>query len=262
MMNTLDKLFSKPRTGLLSIYFTAGYPALESTEEILRSLISNDVDLIEIGMPYSDPLADGPVIQQSSSKAIENGMSIEKLFSQLSNFRINNPNHYVPLILMGYLNPVMQFGFRRFCEMAKKTGISGIIIPDLPPEIYQSDYSPVFKEFGLKFIFLITPTTSPERINTIDEMSDTFLYAVSSSSITGRSTSTAEKENFLKRLDGLQNPVLTGFGIHDYETFVSACRYTNGAIIGTAYIEALCGDKTIEEATKIFLERIRTPIHT
>lgn len=256
-MNTLNKLFLQPRTDLLSIYFTAGFPELESTQEILLSLIHNGVDLIEIGMPYSDPLADGPVIQQSGSKAIENGMSIGKLFKQLSDFQIINPDPEVPLILMGYLNPVMQFGFRKFCEMAKKVGISGIIIPDLPSEIYQSDYSEIFREFELKFIFLITPTTSDSRIKLIDEMSDSFLYAVSSSSVTGRSTSTADKENFLKRLHGLRNPVLTGFGIHDNATFKSACRYTNGAIIGTAYIKALNDNKTVAEATKIFLERIR-----
>ena len=258
-MNPIAELFSKKNKSILSIYFTAGFPRLQDTEKILDALQKHGADIIEIGMPYSDPLADGPVIQNSSMKALKNGMTIKVLFEQLNRFKNNNPlKESVPLILMGYLNPVMQYGFEKFCVDAKEAGISGIILPDLPIEEYENEYQRFFLENNLSFIFLITPETSEERIRKIDAISNGFIYAVSSSSITGRDTDMSAQENYFKRIENmnLNNEVLIGFGIRNHQTFEQACKYASGAIIGTAYIKSIEKAGDIGESTQNFLNSI------
>jgi len=253
-MKRIKELFQRKQNGILNVYCTAGYPRLESTIGVMKCLQANGADLVELGMPYSDPLADGPVIQASGTKALENGMTISKLFDQLKDFR---KEIKVPVILMGYLNPLLQYGFEKFCAKAAEVGIDGLIIPDIPIYEYEKEYKAIIKKYDLDFIFLVTPETSEERIKKLDELSSGFLYAVSSSSITGSDKDFSTVENYLKRLKemNLQNPVLVGFGIKDRTTFQAACKYANGAIIGSAYIKALENSDT-EEATKKFLEGV------
>lgn len=253
-MSRIKRLFQAKRDKVLNVYCTAGYPQLDSTIQLMGCLQNNGVDLIELGMPYSDPLADGPVIQASSTRALQNGMTISKLFEQLKDFR--NQIH-VPVILMGYLNPLLQYGFEKFCAKAAEVGIDGLIIPDVPMYEYEMEYREVIQKYGLDFIFLVTPETSEDRIKKLDELSSGFLYAVSSSSITGSEKDFSAVENYLKRLKemNLKNPILVGFGIKDKVTFQAACKYANGAIIGSAYIKAIENSNT-EEATKIFLEGV------
>jgi tryptophan synthase alpha chain len=257
-MNNIQTLFSEKEKNILSIYFTAGFPRLNDTGIILNSLKKNDADLIEIGMPYSDPLADGPVIQSSSMKALHNGMTIQTLFNQLHSLHENNNSKSTPLILMGYLNPVMQYGFEKFCHEAKSCGISGIILPDLPINEYENEYKKIFEDNDLSFIFLITPETSEERIRKIDSISNGFIYAVSSSSITGKDTNMNEQKNYFERIKNmnLKNKILIGFGIKNHQTFQEACKYAAGAIIGTAYINAINGAADLDSATKKFLNSI------
>ena len=254
-MSRIAKLFSEKKNNILNVYCTAGYPTLESTVVVMKSLQKNGADMIELGMPYSDPLADGPVIQASSGIALSNGMTIKKLFIQLKDLRkeIN-----LPVILMGYMNPVLQYGFEKFCADAAVTGIDGLILPDLPQYEYETEYKPIIKKYGLDFIFLITPETSEGRIKKLDELSTGFLYAVSSSSTTGGNTNFEEVEKYLQRLKSyqLRNPVLVGFGIRDKATFESVCKYTNGAIIGSAYIKALENANDIENVTRRFLDAV------
>ena len=253
-MKRIKELFQRKQDGILNVYCTAGYPQLESTIGIMKCLQANGADLIELGMPYSDPLADGPVIQASGTIALRNGMTISKLFEQLKNFRNEIE---VPVILMGYLNPLLQYGFEEFCAQASEVGIDGLIIPDIPIYEYENEYRTIIQKHKLDFIFLVTPETSEERIKKLDELSSGFLYAVSSSSITGSDKDFSTVENYLKRLKkmNLQNPVLVGFGIKDKSTFQAACKYANGAIIGSAYIKAIENSNT-EEATKNFLAGI------
>lgn len=259
-MNSIQKLFSQKEKNILSIYFTAGFPRLNDTENILRSLQKNGADMIEVGMPYSDPLADGPVIQKSSMQALYNGMTIKTLFNQLQSFQQHSDSDFnsTPLILMGYLNPVMQYGIEKFCNDARNTGISGIILPDLPINEYESRYKKIFEENNLSFIFLITPETSEERIRKIDSISTGFIYAVSSSSITGKDTNINAQKNYFERIKkmDLKNKVLIGFGIRNHESFAEACKYAAGAIIGTAYINAIANAENIDSATHIFLNSI------
>jgi len=254
-MNRITHLFKEKNKHVLNIYCTAGFPELNSTLEIMQSLQNNGADLIELGMPYSDPLADGTVIQESSAKAIANGMTIKVLFEQLKDFR--NTIH-VPVILMGYMNPVLQYGFEKFCADAAACGVDGFILPDLPEYDYENFYEPVLRKYGLTFTFLITPETSEDRIRKFDALSSGFLYAVSSSATTGSQQNTDGVEFYLKRLQSMQlkNPVLVGFGIKDKVSFDRACTYTNGAIIGTAYIQALNQGKSIEETTRSFITSI------
>jgi tryptophan synthase alpha chain len=253
-MKRIKELFQKKQQGILNVYCTAGYPQLDSTVEVMKCLQANGADLIELGMPYSDPLADGPVIQASSTKALQNGMTISKLFEQLIEFR---REVQVPVILMGYLNPLLQYGFEKFCAKADEVGIDGLIIPDIPMYEYENEYKEIIQKHNLDFVFLVTPETSEERIKKLDELSSGFLYAVSSSSITGSDKDFSPVENYLKQLKGmkLKNPILVGFGIKDRTTFQAACKYANGAIIGSAYIKAIENSNT-KEATKNFLEGV------
>lgn len=254
-MSRLKNLFRQKAQNILNVYCTAGYPELNSTLKVMKALEQNGADLIELGMPYSDPLADGPVIQASSSKALHNGMTIHVLFEQLENFR-NEIN--VPVILMGYMNPVLQYGFEKFCADAAAVGVDGLILPDLPQFEFENEYAAIIKKHGLDFIFLITPETSEERIKKLDELSTGFLYAVSSSATTGGDKDFNAVEKYLERLKSYQlnNPILVGFGIKDKQTFQSACKYANGAIIGSAFIKALENQNDIETTTKKFLDQI------
>jgi tryptophan synthase alpha chain len=236
--NRIDALFASGKTGVLNVYCTAGYPEADSTLPVMQALQDSGADMIELGMPYSDPLADGPVIQASSMVAIEKGMTVARLLDQLKDFR---KTIRVPVLLMGYLNPVLQYGFERFCRDAAAVGIDGLILPDLPMHEFEILYGPIIRKYGLHFIFLVTPETSPERIRRLDMLSTGFLYAVSSSSTTGGSKDMGDSQVYFRRLADMRlaNPVLVGFGIRDRATFVAACAHTNGAIIGTAYIKVL-----------------------
>jgi tryptophan synthase alpha chain len=254
-MSRIENLFKSKANKILNVYCTAGYPQLDSTLKVMKALQDNGADLIELGMPYSDPLADGPVIQHSSSIALANGMTIKTLFGQLNNFR-NEIN--VPVILMGYMNPVLQYGFEKFCESAAKAGVDGLILPDLPEYEFETEYGAIIKKYGLDFIFLVTPETSEERIKKLDALSTGFLYAVSSSSTTGSDKNMTDVNAYLQRLKsyGLKNPVLVGFGIKDKTTFETACNNANGAIIGTAYIKALENSNDVGKTTKEFLDNV------
>lgn len=255
-MNRLDKLFRTKKKNILSIYFTAGYPSLESAGEIILQLEKNGADMIEIGIPYSDPLADGPVIQQTSRIAIENGMTLNILFHQLMDIRKKTS---VPLLLMGYLNPVIQFGFKRFCRKAADTGIDGIIIPDLPLSEYIKDHKDAVDDNDMKNIFLVTPDTSEVRIRQIDDLSTGFIYLVSSSSITGKTGSFGDEHlEYFKRISEmkLKNPVMAGFGIHDAGTLKQVFSFGFGAIIGSAYLRAIKGAENIDTVTAEFFRTI------
>jgi tryptophan synthase alpha chain len=222
----------------------------------MEALQEGGVDMIELGMPYSDPLADGPVIQASSTKALANGMTIAKLFDQLRGFR---HRIYVPVILMGYMNPVLQYGFEKFCKDAADMPVDGLILPDLPEYEYETEYGAIIQRYGLDFSFLVTPETSEERIRKLDSLSTGFLYAVSSSSTTGKDKDMNAVNAYLQRLQkmNLKNPVLVGFGIKDKPSFDAACRFANGAIIGTAFIKALENAGEMKNEVKRFLQNIR-----
>lgn len=254
-MNRIEALFSKKKNNVLNIYCTAGFPNLASTNIILQALQNNGADIIEIGMPYSDPLADGEVIQASSHIALQNGMSIDILFEQLKDVRNEIK---VPLILMGYMNPVMQYGIEKFCANAAEVGIDGIILPDLPLHEFEQEYKKMFEKYQLSFVFLVTPETSEERIKKIDSLSTGFIYAVSSSATTGNSKPIEAQQSYFKKLQqmNLTNPILVGFGIHNKQTFNAACTHTNGAIIGSAYIKALQANTDIATTTSHFLKSI------
>lgn len=256
-MSRLHELFKHKSSRILNVYCTAGFPHADSTLPVMKALQDAGADIIELGMPYSDPLADGPVIQHSSGIALQNGMTIAKLFADLKEFRRDIS---IPVILMGYLNPVLQYGFERFCREAEAAGVDGLILPDLPEYEYETIYGPMMKAHGLDMIFLVTPETSEDRVRRLDELSSGFLYAVSSSSTTGSGKKMDSVEAYLMRLKGygLQNPVLVGFGIRDRETFDTACKHANGAIIGTAYIQQLEHSNEVEKATHDFLGSILT----
>ncbi len=260
-MNRIEELFKRKQHNILNVYCTAGYPKLDSTLEVMQALQANGADIIELGMPYSDPLADGPIIQESSAKAIENGMTINKLFEQLKDMR--NPNSSlavggIPVILMGYMNPVLQYGFEKFCVKAAEVGIDGLILPDLPMYEYETEYGEIIKKYNLDLIFLVTPETKEDRLRKIDALSSGFIYAVSSSSTTGSNKDINDQQSYFQKLRDmkLKNPVFVGFGIKDKQTFKAACKFTNGAIIGSAFIKALSNGKDVKEATKDFLNTI------
>ncbi|MFS4469456.1 tryptophan synthase subunit alpha [Maribacter sp. 2210JD10-5] len=237
-MNRINQKMQEDKK-LLSIYFTAGYPALNDTVKIIKDLEKSGVDMVEIGLPFSDPLADGPTIQNSSTAALKNGMTTEILFEQLKDIR---KSVSIPLIVMGYFNPMLQYGVEAFCKKCHEIGIDGIIMPDLPLDVYQNDYEVTFKKFGLLNVFLITPQTSDERIRQIDKVSDGFIYMVSTASVTGSKSGFGdEQEHYFERIASLAltNPQIVGFGIKDAETFQAATKYAKGAIIGSAFIKYL-----------------------
>lgn len=254
-MSRIKDLFKRKKERVLNIYCTAGYPQPDSTVKVMKAVQDGGADIIELGMPYSDPLADGPIIQASSTIAIANGMTIKKLFEQLKGFR---KEIHVPVILMGYMNPVLQYGFEKFCSDAAAVGIDGLILPDLPEYEFETMYGDIIKKYGLDFIFLVTPETSEERIKKLDELSTGFLYAVSSSSTTGSEKNMTDVNSYLQKLKSLQlrNSILVGFGIKDKQTFDAACRYANGAIIGSAFVKALEGSKNEEQSVKQFLKSV------
>ncbi len=229
---------------LLSIYFTAGYPAINDTVQIIQDLEKSGVDMIEIGLPFSDPLADGPTIQDSSTTALKNGMTTEKLFEQLAAIR---KTISIPLIIMGYFNPMLQYGVEEFCKKCNEIGIDGIIMPDLPLDVYQDQYEAIFNKYGLLNVFLITPQTSVERIRQIDKASEGFIYMVSSASVTGSKSGFGnEQTEYFERIAkmNLKNPQIVGFGIKDSETFQQATKTAKGAIIGSAFIKHLTAHGT------------------
>lgn len=260
-MSRLQMLFDRKPKDVLNVYFTAGYPRLQDTGRIIRSLDEAGVDLIEVGMPYSDPLADGPTIQESGMQAIRNGMTLPLLFEQIAEVRQHTD---IPLVLMGYFNPVMQYGEQRFFDRCAEAGIDGLILPDLPVYEYENFYREGIEKAGLDMSFLITPQTSEERIRKIDALSTGFVYMVSNSAITGaKSGISGEQIAYFERIRkmDLQCPRLIGFGISSHETFSTACRYANGAIIGSAYIRALGKGLSVSEATHQFVQQIlKTPI--
>jgi len=247
---------TKQSKDLLNIYCTAGYPNLNDTVRILEVLQNAGVDIIEIGIPFSDPLADGPTIQQSNSIALDNGISIPKIFEQLKDVR---KTVTIPLILMGYLNPILQYGFEAFCKECNSIGIDGLIIPDLPLYEFTTKYKPIIEKNNLCNICLITPKTSPERIKAIDEQSSGFIYAVSSSSTTGTKNTGVSNTTFFEKLSqmDLNNPILIGFNIKDKATFTKACKYANGALIGSAFIRAIENSEDLEEDIKNFVNGVR-----
>ena len=256
MNNRINKLFQEKKERVLSVYFTAGYPELEDTVPVIQELVKNGVDLIEIGMPFSDPVADGPVIQHSSLISLQNGMSVRKLFEQLKDIRQTVD---IPLILMGYINPVLQYGVEAFCQKCNEIGIDGLIIPDLPLDVYNEEFKVVFEANNLHNIFLITPQTSEERLRVIDEVSSGFIYMVSSNSTTGAKSSVSDfQKGYFERVNsaGLKNPRMIGFGISNAETFENACQYASGAIIGSAFVKALEGTETIGQKVSDFINSI------
>jgi len=254
-MSRIQSAFTNVNRKLLSIYCTAGFPKLESTPEVILALQRHGADFIELGIPYSDPLADGPVIQQSSAKAIANGMTLQRLLNDLQEIK---DGITIPVILMGYLNSLLQFGFEKFCAAASAAGVSGLIIPDMPLLEYERTYKEQLQEYNLDFAFLVSPETTELRIRQLDAASSGFLYAVSSSSITGSGVDMNAVEDYLRRLQQMQlkNRIMVGFGISDRASFESATRYADGGIIGTAYIRAIQDAADIDVATKEFIQGI------
>lgn len=257
IQNRINQLFVDKKKNILSVYFTAGYPGPDDTVTIIRELEKNGVSLIEIGMPFSDPVADGPVIQQSSHTALANGMSIKKLFEQLQHIR---EQVKIPLILMGYLNPVLQFGLENFCQKCAETGIDGLILPDLPLDVYREEFRETFEKYGLHNILLITPQTTEKRLHEIDDASTGFIYMVSSSATTGVKNKVSDfLQDYFDRIRQMQlkNPRLIGFGISNRETFENACQYAHGAIIGSAFVKALEAEGKLEDKIAGFVKSIR-----
>ena len=255
-MNRIKTLFSNKSVNVLSVYFTAGFPSLDDTAGIIKFLEKSKADMIEIGIPFSDPVADGQVIQESSSKALANGMNLKLLFQQLQHIR---ENVTIPLVMMGYFNPVLHMGMDKFLEHCSFTGIDGVIIPDLPVEEYMEHYEQLFRKYGIINIFLITPQTTEQRIRFIDDISQGFIYLVSSSSTTGIKKGFDERQTaYFRRVKemNLKNPCLAGFGISDRQAFHTVCRFVNGAIIGSAFIKSLEGQGNIEEKISKFMGSI------
>ena len=248
-MNSIQQLFQKKDNNLLSIYFTCGYPKLNDTTDVIKALEQNNVDFIEVGLPYSDPLADGPTIQDSSQQALENGVNLDVVFDQLMSIRNTNKT---PLVLMGYLNQMLKYGEDKFCKKVIECGIDTLIIPDLPMVEFENHYKQLFDKYGITNVFLITPHTSESRIKKIDSYTKAFIYVVASASITGaKGEISTEQIDYFKRIKAmnLQSKLIIGFGISDKQTFNTACNYANGAIIGSAFIKALgkSGVKNIDK---------------
>lgn len=263
-MNRIVELFNtkstgQPGEGLLNVYFTAGFPELNDTRKILSALQDGGADLVEIGMPYSDPVADGETIQKSNQKALENGMTVRLLFDQLQDMR---QTLTIPVLLMGYINPVMQFGIENFCKKCAEVGIDGLILPDMPMDVYLTEYKSIFDSYGILNIFLVTPQTSEARIRQIDQASEGFIYTVSSASVTGsKSGVSTDMESYFNRINAmnLKNPRLIGFGIKDNATYITACNYAQGAIIGSAFIRVLEDSHDLENDIRHFVQEIKNP---
>ena len=258
-MNRIDHLFKDKAGEILSVYITAGYPGLDDTADLLRYLQQYGADMVEIGIPFSDPLADGPVIQHSSHVALQNGMSLKLLFSQLSGIR---DALEIPLVMMGYLNPVLRFGMEDFLRQCSQTGIDGVIIPDLPPEIYDSEYRALFNHFHIHHPLLVTPHTPDDRIREITRLSGGFIYLVAEASTTGARASVKDHQiEYFRRIERMKLPVpaMVGFGISNHETFKAVCAHARGAIIGSAFIEML-GPETgqMGQAIGTFVRSIRS----
>ncbi len=259
-MNELQKLFADKTHNILSVFFTAGFPVIDSTTQIIRGLWSAGVDLIEVGIPFSDPLADGQTIQHSSEVALKNGMTLKKLFTQLEALNKEQHTKRCPLLLMGYLNSVLQYGFEEFCKDASHNGISGIILPDLPFGEYQNEYKSLSTKYNLQNVFLITPQTSEERIRLFDAESDAFIYAVSTNSTTGkRSHFSDEQLSYFKRIASmeLKNALLIGFGVSNRETFNQVTQHAAGAIVGSAFIRHLEQHGSSEQSIQQFVQTIK-----
>ena len=256
MMNRIDQLLTASHN-ILSVFYTAGFPTLSSTAEVARSLQAAGADMIEIGIPFSDPIADGPVIQESNKVALENGVSVKKILEDVASMRAEIS---IPIVLMGYLNPVLQYGMDNFVRDARKAGVDGVIVPDLPLEEYLRQYQNLFEENQLPVIFLVSPNTSEERIRAIDQVSRGFIYAVSSSSTTGaKSDFTHEQELYFQRLNAmkLQNPFLVGFGISNHATFQKASRFSKGAIVGSSFITLLKKSKNLRQDVADFVKELK-----
>lgn len=251
-MNRIDLLFQQKNHKILSIYFTAGYPALNDTLKILQYLQENKVDMVEIGIPFSDPLADGPVIQQSSTVALKNGMSLKLLFEQLALLR---ETIHIPVILMGYFNTIYKFGFENFCKACQQVGVDGFILPDLPLDEYQDLYKSITTKYNLHHVLLITPQTSLERIKIIDTITGGFIYAVSTYATTGSSKNIDGSVHYFEKLKqlSLKHPIMIGFGIKDKLSFEIACQYAKGGIIGTAFIKAITETNNLKETIRNFI---------
>jgi tryptophan synthase alpha chain len=259
MKNRIDQLFSRQEKEILSIYITAGYPELHDTVRLLHALQDQGVHMVEIGFPFSDPLADGPVIQESSQIALRNGMTLKLLFQELMDIR---KAIHMPLVLMGYLNPVLQMGMEVFLTKCRDTGIDGVILPDLPPDEYEENYAAMFRQYGIHLILLVTPHSGEDRIRRIASLSGGYLYMVAEASTTGARDAVREHQlAYFRRLQGMNLPVpgLIGFGISNRETFLSACEYARGAIIGSAFISAIGAQNagTLEERVESFVRGIQ-----
>ncbi len=257
MKNRIQQLLDTKRSNVLAVYYTAGFPGLNDTVQVAKALEQAGADIIEIGIPFSDPVADGPTIQQSNKAALDNGMTLKRLISQVREIRSSSK---IPVVLMGYLNPIYQYGVTRFLEDAAEAGVDGVIIPDLPLDEFEKDHRKTFEETNLCCTFLIAPSTSEERIRRIDGLSTGFVYAVSSSSTTGGTRSfTAGQRSYFERIRtmSLKNPFLVGFGISNHESFAAACEYATGAIVGSAFIEVLKNSGADASVIKRFVQTIK-----
>ncbi len=254
-MNRIQKIFSKKHKNILSIYFTAGFPTLNSTLKILEYLDASEVDMIEIGMPFSDPLADGPTIQEANTIALQNGMSVKLLLHQLKNIRSTTQ---IPILLMGYLNPILQYGEQQFLKDIHEIGIDGLIIPDMPLLYYQTRLKPLYLKYNLAHIMLVTPTTSDERIKEIDAQTSGFIYVVSSNSITGNHFNSNHQLDYFKRLQNLslKNKAILGFGIHDKASLSDAFQFANGAIVGSAFVKHIGSNNITKKNINNFIQNI------
>lgn len=255
--NRIEQLFEDKKEGILSVYFSAGFPKLKDTSRIVKSLEDAGADIIEVGIPFSDPVADGPTIQESNKIALDNGISLKLIFEQLADIR---ESVTIPIIMMGYINPVLQYGLEAFCQKCAEVGVDGLILPDLPMQEYLDEYQSTFEAYGLINIFLITPHTTESRIREIDANSKGFIYMVSSASTTGAKVGISEEqEKYFGRIQSmaLQNPTLIGFGISNHETFTRACQHSAGAIIGSAFIKVLKNAKDLNQDINTFIKEVK-----
>ncbi len=257
MNNTLQQLLQQKKNKLLNLFYTAGYPYLTATTDVLNAIQTTVCDIVEIGIPFSDPLSDGPTIQNSSRIALENGMNIETLFQQLKH---NTTKTKTPIILMGYLNPVMQYGIKKFLQQCQNVGVAGTIFPDLPIDIYEQEYQHLYQQYHVSNIFLVTPETTQQRILKIDALSNSFIYVLSASATTGKTVQLEQQQLFFQRLNKmkLKNHYLIGFGIRSKDDFTMATTYANGAIIGSAFVEHIknANTKTITKKVQQFVTQI------